>query len=173
MSSNKSLIAQELRKIKDAHGITNEAWAAKAGIPLSTLNRYLSSSLNIPNFPYTCALLRVLDEPIGEFYDHIAGKISTPVEALKLDAVPTAVIGDFQMDVPENKAAVQERIIVQAEEMQAQMATIREKESQIELLETRIEMYERLLEEKERILEKEESISKARLEALKTLCSAQ
>lgn len=174
MPNSKSLITQELRKIKEAKGLTNEGWAKLAGITVSSVNRYLSSSLNVQNFPFTCAMLRAADVSIDEFYDRIASMIDVPADALKLDTIPAAeVIGCISIDTPESKAAVQERIIVQTEEMQAQQARLREKDAQIELLEARLEMYERLLEEKERLIDKIETISRSRLDALKTLCAAQ
>lgn len=172
-NSNKNLISQNLKRIKEKHQVTIEHWAHIANIPESTLARYLSSSLNIPNFPYVCALLKSLDEPIEPFYDSIVQKIDEPVDALKLDAVPAAVIGDVVMDMPETAAAIQERIIVQTEDLQAQKAALREKEAAISLLEAKLEMMERLLEEKERTLESVEEISERRLRALQVLCSAQ
>ena len=142
-------------------------------MPKSTLARYLSSSLNIPNFPYVCALLKCLNEPIDAFYDSLEDKFDTPVEALKLDAVPVSIVGDMAVDVPEEKAAMQERIIIQTEEVQQQKAFVREKEIQIELLEAKLEMAERVLEEKERTISNLEDINRRRLDALKALCSAQ
>jgi transcriptional regulator with XRE-family HTH domain len=172
-NSNKSLLTQSLKRIKEKHGLTIESWAEKANVPESTVARYLSSSLNIPNFPYVCAMLKAVDESIDCFYDSIDKKIDVPVEALKLDAVPTAVVGDVVVDTPETAAAIQERIIVQAEDLQAQKAALREKEALISLYEAKLEMMERLLEEKEHTLEAVEEISERRLHALKVLCSAQ
>lgn len=173
MSNNKSILTLNLRRIKEKHNETTESWAAKANIPAPTLARYLSSSLNIPNFPYVCALLRCLDEPIEAFYDSIIRKVEDPVDALKLDAVPTAIVGDLAMDIPENTVAMQERIIVQTEDLQAQKAIVREKDATISLLEAKLEMMERLLEEKERTIETIEETSARRLHALQILCSAQ
>lgn len=172
-NSNKSLLTQSLKRIKEKHGLTIESWAEKANVPESTVARYLSSSLNIPNFPYVCAMLKAVGESIDCFYDSIDKKIDVPVEALKLDAVPTAVVGDVVVDTPETAAAIQERIIVQAEDLQAQKAALREKEALISLYEAKLEMMERLLEEKERTLESVEEISARRLHALQVLCSAQ
>ena len=163
---NKSLIAQGLKRIKEKHHLTIEAWAKMANIPESTVARYLSSSLNIPNFPYVCALLKCVNEPIDAFYDSIDQKTDAPVEALKLDAVPAAVVGDVVIDTPEAAADIQERIIVQAENMKALQTIIREKEAAINLLETKMEMMERMLEASE-------ETSARRLHALQMLCSAQ
>ena len=149
MSNNKSVLTQSLKKIKEIHGLTIESWAAKSNVPESTVARYLSSSLNIPNFPYVCAMLKSVGESIDSFYDSIDKKIDEPVEALKLDAVPTAVVGDIVMDMPETAVDMKERIIVQTEDLQAQKAIIREKDATINLLEAKLEMMERLLEEKE------------------------
>lgn len=170
----KSLLTIGLKRIKHEHGdITNEEWAFKSGVPKSTIARFLSSSLNIPNFPAVCAMLKCLGESIDEFYDSLDEKIDTPVEALKLDAVPVSVVGDIPVDMPEDKAAIQERIIVQAEEVQQQKAIVRERDAQIELLEAKLEMTERVLEEKERTIANLEDINRRRLEALKALCIAQ
>lgn len=173
MGSNKSLLTQSLKRIKEKHGLTIETWAEKANVPESTVARYLSSSLNIPNFPYVCALLKCVGESIDTFYAAIDNKIDEPIEALKLDAVPTAIVGDVVLDMPENKAAMQERLIIQAEDVQAQKAIIREKDATISLLEAKLEMMERLMEEKERTIETIEETSARRLHALQVLCSAQ
>lgn len=173
MGSNKSILTQALRRIKEKHKLSIESWSAKSNVPESTVARYLSSSLNIPNFPYVCAMLKCVDEPIDAFYDSIDQKIDVPAEALKLDAVPTAIVGDVVLDTPETKAAMQERLIIQAEDVQAQKAIIREKDATISLLEAKLEMMERLLEEKEKTLEAVEETSARRLHALQVLCSAQ
>ena len=143
---NKNLIAHELKKIKEKHHLTNETWSKMSGVPVSTIARFLSSSLNIPNFPAVCAMLKCLGESIDEFYARIDAKIGAPAEALKLDAVPVAVVGDILVDMPETKIEIQERIIVQAEEMQRLKASEREKDLQIEMLEVRIGVLERTLD---------------------------
>ena len=153
--ANKNLLSQELKRIKEKHHITNEEWSKRSGVPVSSIARFLSSSLNIPNFPAVCAMLKCLGESIDEFYNRIDAKIGVPAEALKLDAVPVSVVGDIQVDMPETKVEIQERIIVQAEEMQRLKAVEREKDMQIEMLEARLEIYERTME------------------AIKVLCSAQ
>lgn len=170
----KSLLSQGLRRIKLKHGdITIKDWALKSGVPESTIARFLSASLNIPNFPAVCAMLKCLGESIDEFYDSIDEKINVPADALKLDAVPVSVIGDMHVDMPEEKAAIQERIIVQAEAMQQQQAIVREKDAQIDLLEAKLEMTERVIEEKERTIANLEDINRRRLDAIKALCLSQ
>lgn len=171
--ANKNLIAQELKRIKEKYHITNEEWSRRSGVPASTIARFLSASLNIPNFPAVCAMLKCLGESIDEFYARIDAKVDTPADALKLDAVPISVIGDVPVDMPETKAEIQERIIVQAEEMQSQKALVRERDAAIELLEAKLEMTERVLEEKERTISNLEDICSRRLKALQALCSAQ
>lgn len=171
--AEKSLLTHGLNKIKDRHGITIEEWANRSGVPEGTIARYLSSSLNIPNFPYVCAMLRCLGESIDDFFDNLDKKIDTPADALKLDAIPAAVIGDIPVELPETKADVQERIIVQTETMQAQRAMMREKDACIELLEAKLEMTERIIDEKDRTIAQLEDINKRRLNALMALCSAQ
>lgn len=151
---NKSLIAHELKKIREKHHITNEEWARRSGVPVGSLSRFLGSSLNIPNFPAVCAMLKCLGESIDEFYDRIDAKIGAPAEALKLDAVPVSVVGDIPVELPETKIEIQERIIVQTEEMQRLKAAEREKDMQIEMLEAQLEIAER------------------KMEAIKALCSA-
>lgn len=152
--ANKNLLSQELKRIKEKHHITNEEWSKRSGVPVSTIARFLSSSLNIPNFPAVCAMLKCLGESIDEFYNRIDAKIGVPAEALKLDAVPVSVVGDIQVDMPETKVEIQERIIVQAEEMQRLKAVEREKDMQIEMLEARLDIMERTMD------------------AIKSLCSA-
>ena len=119
------------------------------------MGRFLGSSLNIPNFPAVCAMLKCLGESIDDFYASLDAKIDAPVEALKLDAVPVEIVGDIPVEVPEEKAAIQELVIRQTEELQRQKSIVNEKEAHIELLEARLEMTERILE------------------AIKALCSAQ
>ena len=172
-NSNKSLLAQSLKKVKERHGLTIESWAEKANVPESTVARYLSSSLNIPNFPYVCAMLKAVGESIDTFYDTLDKKIDEPVEALKLDATPTDILGNIAIDMPETSAALKERILVQTEDLQAQKAVVREKDAMISLLEAKLEMMEKLLEEKERTIEVIEETSERRLKALQALCSAQ
>ena len=146
-SHNQSLLTQRLNQIKHKHGdISYEAWAIKSGVPKSTLSRFLTSSLNMPNFPAVCAMLKCLGESIDEFYDSIDSKVESPVDALKLDAVPVEIVGDIHVEMPETKFEIQERIIRQAEEIQALKASEREKDMQIELLEVRLETMERTLE---------------------------
>lgn len=171
--SDKSLLTQGLNKLKDRHGITIEEWAAKSGVPDGTIARYLSSSLNIPNFPYVCAMIKCLGENIDDFFASIDKKIEAPADALKLDAVPAAVIGDVPIDLPETKAAVQERIIMQAEDLKAQRELVREKDAVIELLEAKLEMAERIIDEKDRSIANLEDINKRRLQAIQALCMAQ
>lgn len=171
--SDKNLIAQALKKLKDKHNITIEEWAEKSGVPSGTIARYLSSSLNIPNFPYVCAMIKSLGESIDVFFAGIDNKIDAPSDALRLDAVPAAVVGDIPVDTPESKAAMQERIIVQTEDLQAQRALVREKDAVIELLEAKLEMTERIIEEKDRTIANIEDISKRRLQAIQALCMAQ
>lgn len=171
--ADKSLLTQRLKQIKEKHGITIEEWAKKSSVPASTIARYLSSSLNIPNFPYVCSMLWSVGESIDKFYEGIYNKVDAPADALKLDAVPAAVIGDIPVDGLENKAAVQERIVVQTEEIQSQRALLREKDATIEVLEAKLEMAERLLGEKEKTIAIIEETSARRLHALQVLCSAQ
>lgn len=152
----KSLLCMGLNRIKKKHGdITIKEWSKRSGVPESTLGRFLGSSLNIPNFPAVCAMLKCLGESIDDFYASLDAKIDAPVEALKLDAVPVEIVGDIPVEVPEEKAAIQELVIRQTEELQRQKGIVNEKEAHIELLEARLEMTERILE------------------AIKALCSAQ
>ena len=170
----KSLLSIGLHRIKKKHGdITIKRWSELSGVPESTIARFLSCSLNIPNFPAVCAMLKCLGESIDDFYNHLDEHIAAPVDALKLDAVPVAVIGDIPVDMPETKTEIQERILVQTEEIQQQRAIVRDKDAQIELLEAKLEMTERVLEEKERTIANLEDINRRRLDALKALCSAQ
>lgn len=170
---DKNLISQALKRIKDKYGITIEEWSARSGVPAGTIARYLSSSLNIPNFPYVCALLRCLGESIDAFFDSIDKKIDVPSDALKLDAVPPAIVGGMPVDTPETKATIQERILVQTEAMVELRGSVREKESTIELLEAKLEMCERIIEEKDRSIAALEDGNRRKLLALQAICSAQ
>lgn len=170
---NKNLISVALKRIKEKHGITIEEWSARSGVPSGTIARYLSCSFNMPNFPYVCALLRCLNECIDDFFDSIDKKIEVPADALKLDAVPPAVVGDVPVDTPETKAVMQERILIQTEAMVELRSENREKDATIELLEAKLEMTERIIEEKDRTIANLEDINKRRLNALTALCAAQ
>ena len=170
----KSLLSINLNRIKKKHNdISIDEWARLSGVSKASVARFLSPSLNVPNFPAVCAMLKCLGESIDEFYASLDAKIDTPSEALKLDAEPVAVVGDIPVDLPEVMAEIQERISIQTEEMQQQRAIVREKDAQIELLEAKLEMTERVLEEKERTISNLEDINKRRLQALHALCSAQ
>ena len=171
--ANQSPLVQALNSVREKHNITQDQWVALSGVPKSTLVRYLTSSLNMPNFPYVCAMLKCLGESIDGFYERIDQKIATPADAMKLDSIPPALVDDMPIDTPEGKAAVQERMIVQTEYLQAQLALLREKEAIIDLLEAKLEMAERLIEEKDKTIANIEDISKRRLQALQALCQAQ
>lgn len=144
---SQSLLTQRLNQIKHKHGnISHEAWAQKSGVPKSTLSRFLTSSLNMPNFPAVCAMLKCLGESIDEFYDSIDEKIGVPADALQLGTVPVEIVGDIHVDMPETKLEIQERIIRQAEEIQRLKTVEHEKNMQLEILEMRLEIAERVLE---------------------------
>lgn len=171
---DKNLISQALKRIKDKYGITIEEWSARSGVPAGTIARYLSSSLNIPNFPYVCALIKCFpNESIDAFFESIDKKIDAPTDALKLDAVPPAIVGGMPVDTPETKATIQERILVQTEAMVELRGSVREKESTIELLEAKLEMCERIIEEKDRSIAALEDGNRRKLLALQAICSAQ
>ena len=157
--ADQSMMVQALNSIKEKHGLTQEEWVKKSGVPKSTLVRYLNSSLNMPNFPYVCAMLKCVGESIDAFYDCIDKKIDTPAEAMKLEQIPTGIVNDVPVDTPEY--------------LQAQLALVKEKEAMIELLEARLEMTERIIEEKDRTIANIEDISKRRLQAIQALCMAQ
>lgn len=171
--AKKSIIAQALTDVRLRHNITHEQWVEKSKVPISSINRFTSSSLTMPNFPYVCAMLKCLGESIDEFWDNIDKKIAKPADALKLDSVPVSIVGDIPIDTPETKAAVQERIIIQAEAMAEQRALLQEKDAEIELLNARLEMYERILEEKDRTIANLEDGNRRKLLALQAICSAQ
>lgn len=153
--SNKNVIAMGLRRIKEKYGLTNESWSKISNVPVSTIARYLStSSLNMPTFVHLCAMLRSVGESIEEFYDLIIGSVNAPSDALKLAAVTVGVLDKGMLDVPEAKGEMQERLILQTEEMQRMKSMEQEKDMQIEVLQARLEMAERILE------------------SIKTLCSA-
>lgn len=172
--TDKNLIAQGLRWIKDKYKVTNEEWSRISGVPVGTIARYLSSSLNIPNFPYVCALIKCFpDESIDDFFDWINNKIDSPADALKLDAVPAAVVGDIPIDTPETKATMQERIIVQTEAMVELRGTIREKETEIKLLQAEVKMCECIIREKDNTIAHLEDLNNRKQLALQAICSAQ
>ena len=153
--SNKNIIAMELKRIKEKHGLTNESWSKISKVPVSTIARYLSaSSFNMPTALYFCAMLRSINESVDEFYDIITKNANAPSDAVKLDTVPVGVIADGALDVPEAKVEIQERIILQAEEMQRLKDQGLEKDLQIEALTIQLDHAER------------------KMEAIKALCSA-
>ena len=144
---NKNIIALELKKIKEKYNLTNETWSKKSDVPVGTVGRYLSAkSVNLPTFQHMCAMLRCLNESADDFYDRITVKTGVPAEVLKLGVVPTGVVDEMSLEVPEAKKEIQERIILQAEEIQKLKTESNEKDMLIELLEVRLETYERTLE---------------------------
>lgn len=144
---NKNIIALELKKIKEKYNQTNETWSKKSGVPVGTIGRYLSAkSVNLPTFLHICAMLRCFNESVDDFYDRITAKTDVPAEVLKLDIVPAGVVDEMLLEAPEAKKEIQERIILQAEEIQKLKAESNEKDMLIELLEVRLETYERTLE---------------------------
>lgn len=145
-NANQSLLTQKLQQIRLKHGISYADWAVKSGVPKSTLSRFLSSSLNMPNFPAVCAMLKCLGESIDAFYDSIDAKIDVPAEALKLDVPPADILGDIPVDIPEEKAEIQELIIRQTEELQRMKAEGHKKDLRIEMLEVRLETTKRIME---------------------------
>lgn len=172
--TDKNLISQGLKRLKDKYNVTTEEWSNMSGVPSGTIARYLSRSLNIPNFPYVCALIKCFPkESIDAFFDSINQKIDTPTDALKLDAVPPAIVGGMPVDTPETKATIQERILVQTEAMVELQGQVREKKSAIELLEAKLDMCERILKEKDRTIASLEDSNRRKLLALQAICSAQ
>ena len=144
---NKNIIAVELKKIKEKYNLTNESWSKRSGVPMGTISRFLcEKSLNAPNYPAMGALLRCVGESLDEFYDRITVKTDVPADVLKLDVVPVGVVDGTQVDVPEAKKEIQERIILQAEEIQKLKAESSEKDMQIEVMEIRLLTMERTLE---------------------------
>lgn len=144
---NKNIIALELKKIKEKYNQTNESWSKISGVPVGTIGRYLSAkSVNLPTFLHMCAMLKCFDESVDDFYDRITAKTGVPADVLKLGVVPTGVVDELSLEVPEAKKEIQERIILQAEEIQKLKAESNEKDMLIELLEVRLETYERTLE---------------------------
>lgn len=63
-------ILQKIKKIKQEKGYTNEALAQKSGIPLSTLNKILSSVIKDPKIGTIIAITDALDIDINSLiYD--------------------------------------------------------------------------------------------------------
>lgn len=150
----KNAIAQELKAIKEKHGLTNESWSKRSGVPAPTIGRYLSAaSLNMPSFFLLGAMLDCLGESLDAFFKRVIAKSGAPADVIKLSTVPAAMVAEGALDVPEAKIEMQERIILQAEEMQRLRASEREKDMQIEMLEAQLEIAER------------------KMEAIKALCS--
>ena len=144
---NKNIIAVELKKIKEKYNLTNEAWSKKSGVPVGTISRYLcAKSLNMPTYPTMLALLSCLDESSDEFYKRITEKTNAPDDLLKLGAASIGVSEEIHTDIPEMKKEIQERIILQAEEIQKLKAEGAEKDMQIEVMEIRLLSMERTLE---------------------------
>lgn len=144
---NKNIIALEFKKIKEKYNLTNESWSKKCGVPVGTIGRYLSAkSVNLPTYLHTCAMLRCVNESADDFYDRVTAQTGVPAEVLKLGVVPTGVVDELPLEVPEAKKEIQERIILQAEEIQRLRTESNEKDMQIELLEVRLETMERVLE---------------------------
>ena len=133
-----SLMTIALHRIKEKHNIKTKVWAQMSGVPESTIYRFLNSSVNIPNFPAVCAMLKCLGESIDDFYDRLDAKIDTPADALGLDVTSVDAIDDIHVDAPEARAEIQERIIRQAEEIQTQQMLIRERDAYIELLNAKL-----------------------------------
>lgn len=144
---NKNIIAVELKKIRDKYNLTNESWSKRSGVPIGTISRYLcAKTLNMPTFPTLCAMLVCVDESIDEFYKRITARTDVPADLLKLDTVTVGIVDDVHTEAPEIKKEMQERIILQAEEIQKLKAEGAEKDMQIEVMEIRLLSMERTLE---------------------------
>ena len=161
-----SLMTIALHRIKEKHNIKTKVWAQMSGVPESTIYRFLNSSVNIPNFPAVCAMLKCLGESIDDFYDRLDAKIDTPADALGLDVTSVDAIDDIHVDAPEARAEIQERIIRQAEEIQTQQMLIRERDAYIELLNAKLKTAERIMEVKDNAIAILEDMCQRRLSTI-------
>lgn len=65
-------ILEKIKKIKQEKGYTNEVLAQKSGIPLSTLNKILSSVIKDPKIGTLIAITDALDVDINSLiYDNL------------------------------------------------------------------------------------------------------
>ena len=65
-------ILEKIKKIKQEKGYTNEGLAQKSGIPLSTLNKILSSVIKDPKIGTLIAITDALDVDINSLiYDNL------------------------------------------------------------------------------------------------------
>lgn len=117
MAIDGNLVCKYLNQIKKKYGLSNKRWSDISGVPLGTINRYMSYNVGIPSFMHVCAMLEAVEEPLDAFY----AAVNVAIEK----APPTTVPAPDEMDVaaavvsappdPTAVAAMQEAISIQSE----------------------------------------------------------
>lgn len=140
MGNKKNVVCQELNRIKEKHGLTNESWANLSGVPKGTVNRYLSYNSGIPSYAYVGAMLKCVGESIDEFDRVISSTGASPADLASTPMAETELKSDPLHD-PTLVPSMQERIAEQSEKLQELQVLVHEHDTQLQ--EKRAAIHER------------------------------
>ena len=117
MAIDGNLVCKQLNVIKEKHGLSNKRWAAISGVPVGTINRYLSYNVGIPSFIHICAMLESVNEPLEDFYAVVNTAIKNAPTAVVPGPAELNVAAAIAIAPPDPTAvtSMQEAISLQSE----------------------------------------------------------
>lgn len=162
MKDGHSTICQRLNAIKVEHKLTNQRWSELSGVPLGTVNRYLSYNAGVPNFPYVCAMLEAVGITPNDFYACISGAVASPAETMVMapEAVEKAPLNP-QQDAT-LLASMRERVAQQADRILELQEATHEQDAQLRELRAEKRAAENLIAERDRSISRRDAIIRTR-----------
>lgn len=133
MAINGNLVCKYLNDMKKKHGLSNKRWSDMSGVPLGTINRYMSYNVGVPNFMSVCAMLDCINEPVADFYAAVNVAIENAPQAIIPDSSVVNVAAAVEAAPPDPTfvASMQEAISIQSEVLAAQVQDSHDKDAQI------------------------------------------
>lgn len=150
MKNGYSAICQKLNDIKTDHNLTNARWADLSGVPVGTVNRYLSYNTGVPNFPYICAMLSVVGITPNDFYADITSGAESPAETMDL---PAESVKAADLDVQQDAIlldSMRERIAQQADRISELREANHEQDAQLRELHAEKRALDNLVAERDK-----------------------
>lgn len=156
MGNKKNVVCQELNRIKEKHGLTNESWANLSGVPKGTVNRYLSYNSGIPNYAYVCAMLKCVGESIDEFDRGISSAGALPADLASAPAAEAELKSDPLYD-PTLVPSMQERIAEQSEKLQELQGLVQDHDMQLQEKQAAINARDAQLQERQDFIHEQDA----------------
>lgn len=156
MGNKKNVVSQELNRIKEKHGLTNESWANLSGVPKGTVNRYLSYNAGIPNYVYVCAMLKCVGESIDEFDRVISSAGASPAELVSAPTAEAELRSDVLRD-PTLVPSMQERIAEQSEKLQELQGLVHAHDMQLQEKRAAIHELDAQLQERQAVIHEQDA----------------